>query len=162
MCAVCDLHANFLSLKVAILFAFFGLLRISNLAPAPAAGFDADKDTLIDDIRVHENSLVIYLKWTKTLQDSNQEAHIVVPALNDKDICPVKAFIDLTEHYNKYAIEGEVPLLPNPCAGQSKFMSTHMLRKWLNLAQDIADLDIHLTFHAFRRGGASLLYAEFP
>ena len=64
-------------MKFAILLALFGLLRISNLAPYAASSFDPDRCTLIENIEIREDALIVHLHWSKTMQLDDEEAKIL-------------------------------------------------------------------------------------
>ena len=50
LCLFCDTHPAYLPLKVALTFGFFGLFRVSNLAPATVKEFDPCRHTRITDV----------------------------------------------------------------------------------------------------------------
>ncbi len=55
-------------MKCAMLFAYFGFLRRSNLAPDTCKSFDPKRHTCRGDIVMNSSKIVIILKWTKTYQ----------------------------------------------------------------------------------------------
>ena len=52
--------------KTIYLFAFFGFFRISNLAPASKFMFDIKMHLCRGDVIIHEEFLIILVKWSKT------------------------------------------------------------------------------------------------
>ena len=66
------------ALKLFVLLSFFGLLRLSNLVPKTFRRIDKKRNTLIKDIWNTKFGLAILVKWTKTRQDNNQLAFVVV------------------------------------------------------------------------------------
>ena len=80
-------------LRCAIVFAFFGFLRISNLAPQTSALFNPRKHTCRGDIIIVKGGLRIMLKWTKTIRMGSQPQLISLPALpHNQVVCPVNAY----------------------------------------------------------------------
>ena len=50
------------------------------------------------DLLFAENSVVIVLKWSKTLQDRKQVATVTIPALGSSFLCPHKALTTLLQY----------------------------------------------------------------
>ena len=74
---LCDLLPHPLVFRTIYLFAFFGFLRISNLLPPSRLSFDHRKQLCRGDILVHSSHAVVLVKWSKTLQASNQGSFII-------------------------------------------------------------------------------------
>jgi hypothetical protein len=54
--------------NIAYIFGYLGLLRISNIAPKSSSSFDPFRDITRGDVSRAPSSLLINLRWTKTLQ----------------------------------------------------------------------------------------------
>jgi hypothetical protein len=50
--------------STAFIFAYMGLLRISNVAPPSSATFESMRHLRCGDITVHQKYLSIHLRWT--------------------------------------------------------------------------------------------------
>ncbi len=86
-------------LKTAILFIFWGLLRINNLAHATLTSFDPRRHTCRGDILLQYPGIVIILKWSKTCQDHKSVNLIPIPRIPGHPMCHVQAYITMTEQY---------------------------------------------------------------
>jgi integrase len=84
--SILPLHALY---RVAFSFAFLAMLRISNLAPPSSSSFDPFQHLRRGDITLHSDHLVIWLRWTKTLQCFNQTAHISLFPIPGSLLCPL-------------------------------------------------------------------------
>ena len=77
--------------RAVFLLAFFGFLRMSNIAPHSRYKFDRNKHFLRQDIIFAPPGAHILLKWTKTLQESTAHHFVQLPALSNPILCPVLA-----------------------------------------------------------------------
>ena len=68
----------------AMLLAFFGCFRLSNLVPPSKNKFDPVKHLKRDDIVFNRNFVLIYYKWSKTNQHSNRVAWIPIYPVADQ------------------------------------------------------------------------------
>ena len=133
---------------------YVGLLRQSSLAPATTAKFDNTRHPTIGDARLEQGALKLKLKWTKTLQKALDAKTIVLPATNDPQVCPVKA-------YKRYLsvrpnIDPAAPLLTyqdgNPIT--VRFLA----KRWSELVKDMGLSPTELSLHSLRKGGAAYAY----
>ena len=89
--------------------------------------------------------LHILIKWSKTIQDRNTVKILKHPSLGSNPICPVSAIKNL--------------LQITPGSNNSPLFQYKLASKWLPLTDNLlARLQLqnsNLTFHAFRRSGAS-------
>jgi hypothetical protein len=97
ICALCDSQATIGKvLKCAVLFAFFGFLPQSNLAPSSQLGFDPSRHTCRADVSEQPPGLVIALKWSKTLQRRADKPHLIpLPRIPGHPLCPLAAYRDM-------------------------------------------------------------------
>ena len=139
--------------KAVYTIAFFSFLRLSNLVPHCNKSFSPLYHLARADILFAPPGLQIIIKWTKTLQSRDAVKIIKIPSLGSNAICPVKAVKNLLHitpgHRNDPLFQyktpkGWFPLTDNQVRSHFKLI----LRK-LGLQ------DSNLTFHAFRRSGAT-------
>lgn len=143
-------------MKVAITFAFFGLLRQSNLAPQSVALAKDPRNTRRNDVVVAPPGLIITLRWTKTLQTGENVVRIPLPRLTGSRLCPVDAFIDLSR---RCPASPGAPLLCASIKGRRRVFTTHMLRSLLRAMLSTCHLSPRdHSLHGLRRGGASALF----
>ena len=138
--------------KTAYLFAYFGFLRISNLVPPSIKSFSCKKHLCRGDVIVTPNDLVVVIKWSKTLQATNQGSYIVLPKFINPSLCPWQHFQKLVQAY---------PVHNNhPCLGKIVFILVqYMLRQHLrNIVVQLGLDPTIYTFHTFRRSGATLAH----
>ena len=147
--------------KPVFLIAFFGFLRISNLAPHSISSFDPSRNMTISDVIFHANSMQIAIKWSKTLQFRNKVHIITLPKLKRSPLCPVKALKTAIKVYNPAPTES---LFQLPSVGRWLPLIDSRIRKVLsNLNVKLGLPPNHYTFHSFRRSGATLAYnAHMP
>ena len=77
------LNVKHLAAWVAMLLAFFGCLRLSNLVPLSKAKFDPAKQLRVNDIKFLDNLVVIFYKWSKTNQNTDRVTWIPVHCVDD-------------------------------------------------------------------------------
>ena len=63
------------------LFAFFSVLRLSNILPHSIKAFDSTRQLCQGDIIFSASHTVIIVKWSKTLQDRKTFATVAIPVL---------------------------------------------------------------------------------
>ena len=141
--------------KVAYCLGFFGFLRLSNLVPRSITTFSYLKHVCKGDIFFQQKEAIVLLKWTKTMQSNNKAKLLKIPVL-DNQFCPVKAIKDCLK-----LVPGDnnSPLLQIR-SGQTWMPMTdsrvrNHLKNVLMLLQMPPDF---ITFHTFRRSGASLAF----
>ena len=76
--------------KAIYLLYFFSFLRLSNLVPHTKSTFSVLKHLTQDDIFFKENSALMLIKCSKTMQLNKDAKLITIPSLQN-DICPVQA-----------------------------------------------------------------------
>ena len=139
--------------KAVYSIAYFSFLRISNLVPHSITTFSPLYHLARADIIFAPPGLQIIVKWTKTLQSRDAIKILKIPSLGSNPICPVNAVKNLLQItpgsrndplFQYKTPKGWVPLTDN----QVRFHLKLILKK-LGLQ------DSNLTFHAFRRSGAT-------
>ena len=73
------------------LLALFGFLRLSNLVPPSISQFDSTRHVARGDILPSPTHGTLIIKWTKTLQRSQDFATIQIPVLKNSPLCPLYA-----------------------------------------------------------------------
>ncbi len=71
---------------MAVIFGFFGFLRQSNLAPKSVKDFDNTRHTTRGDVKFQDPGLVI------SLQCGGEPHEVPLPKLQNKLLCPVRAY----------------------------------------------------------------------
>ena len=87
----CDGLESHYTYKAIFLRAFFGFLRISNLAPHSLSQFDPSRHLTPADIVFKQSTMTVALKWSKTIQTRDRVHTIVLPKLGSSILCPVNA-----------------------------------------------------------------------
>ena len=133
----------------AMLLAFFGCLRLSNLVPASQAVFDPMKQLTRDDIRFSDGLVLVFFKWAKTNQNSSKVSWI--------PICPVQdtrfnISVQLKKLFEVAKARNSDPVFT---FDKSKFHTRNSLVKLLNKCVKEAGLvPADYSWHSFRRGAA--------
>ena len=142
--------------KAIYTLAFFSFLRLSNLVPHSAKLFSPLYHLARGDIIFAPPGLHILVKWSKTIQDRKHIKILKIPSLGSNPICPVTAIKNL--------------LQITPGSNNSPLFQYKKSTKWLPLTDNqvrrhfktiLNRLQLHnstLTFHAFRRSGASFAF----
>ena len=145
--------------KCAVLFAFHGFFRISNITPRSPAEFNPAKHTCRGDIFEADPGLAVLLKWSKTNQDGQNSQLVPLPKTQDPGLCPVTAYKELTDLIpTQYRNQ---PLLSLPAPPSAPIVP--VTQSWLahNLAtslQIMGEDPKSFSFHSFRRAGATTAY----
>ena len=156
MVKVCSGNRSLLPLRVALIFGFMGFLRVSNLAPYTAEGFDCTRHTTRGDVKVTKAGIVLMLKWTKTRQAAKETAPVPLPALGDPDLCPLSALEEYVGTFPGLPPSPDSPLLVTTVEPMGKIVTVPMLRALMRRVAQAAGLaEQNYTPHSLRRGGAS-------
>ena len=138
------------------LVAYFGFLRISNIAPHSLKEYDATRHLTPSDVNFSKNFMSLSLKWSKTNQFRDKIQTITLPRLRHSILCPVKALKAAMKIYNPGPSE---PLFQIYSAGRWTVLIDSRIRKVLaNLNEKLGYPKNKFTFHTFRRSGATLAY----
>ena len=130
------------------------MARKSNLVPNSTRSVEKSKVLCRKDIKVYSDYLVVYFKWTKTIQLGNRILKIPLVAIPDSIFCPVRAY-DRMCKLNPISIDSPAFSV---CSKRSSVPITYnQLQN--KLKQLIRELGINpnlFSSHSFRRGGATL------
>ena len=143
-------------MKVALLFAYIGFLRQSNLAPRTVKSFDKRRHTKRRDVTFAPPGLVVTLPWSKTNQTGDRSVHIPLPILHNHSLCPVAAYSILQD---KCPVRQSAPLLSFHQRGALRIFTTSTLQSILQVMLAATNTPAGVfSFHALRRGGATAAY----
>jgi integrase len=149
-------HPMYVFFAVAILFAFMGMLRISNVTCASFKKFDPLRHIARGDVQPSEQGLVITIKWSKTLQSYRQGAVVHLPSIPHSPLCPVAVFNLLN---SKFPVPNNLPLLSYLAGSTYRVISKNSLQAMLKSAAAQANIPFDTSFHIFCRSAASLAFA---
>ena len=151
----CDLLADPPLYRAIYLLAFFGFLRMSNIAPHSRAQFDPQRHLLRQDIIFGDPGAHVLLKWTKTLQDRSAHHFVQIPKLNNSLLCPVTALRHLL---NTRPAPCHTPLFVFKSLPHNVVIDTHIRDALRFILRHLGlPLEGH-GFHTFRRSGATLAF----
>ena len=146
--SACSLTHDPKLFKAIFSVAFFGFLRISNIAPHAKALFNPTMHLLRKDVFFYNPGCHIRIKWSKTNQSKRNIHWLQLPQLKTHSICPVRAVYQLLESRQ---LPPEAPLFAFT-SGQTVIDTTirDVLKKIL---QTIGISALGHSFHTFRRSG---------
>ena len=151
----CEILPDPLLFRAIFLTAYYGFLRMSNIAPHSAATFDPAVHILRQDLIFAPPGAHLLLKWTKTLQD-NKSFHVIqLPEIQNIYLCPVRASKALLA---SRPLPPSAPLFANNFSPYKQIIDTHIrdaLKKVLT-HRNISHTS-H-SFHTFRRSGATFAF----
>ena len=151
----CDLTYMGPIFKVAYILGFFGFLRLSNLVPHTTSLFNHTKHLAQGDIIFTKSHVIVLLKWTKTMQLNNQIKLLKLPYLHN-ELCPARAL--------------KTCLALVPGGSNAPLLQFKLFQNWIPLTDSrvrrhlrniLSLLGYHpsfITFHSFRRSGATLAF----
>ena len=87
----CDILNDPVLFRAIFLTAFYGFLRMSNIAPHRAKDLDYHRHFLRKDLTFTDDGALLLIKWTKTLQDHKSYHILQLPKIKNLFLCPVKA-----------------------------------------------------------------------
>ena len=131
--------------------AFFGFLRISNIAPHSKANFSPSMHLLRQDVVFHPPGCHLRIKWSKTNQTRRNVHWLQLPYLNSHtDICPVRAIYALLK---SRPLAKNAPLFADPTG--TPILDTIIRDTLRKILQCIGIPTQGHSFHTFRRSGAT-------
>ena len=150
---LCEIYESSLTYRAAFLLAFYGLLRISNIAPPFAKAFDPAKHLLRQDVTFLYPGTHIALKWAKNLQAPERTHRVKLPRVRDPMLCPTQTLHHLL---TKRALKPSDPLFI--LDDYSLLSQSHLRRRLATLVRSLGLPITGFGFHTFRRSGATLAY----
>ena len=151
----CDILPDPILYRAIFLLAYFGYLRMSNIAPHSLAAFYSSKQFLRQDIIFGPPGAHLIIKWTKTLQDHKSHHVIQIPSIDNIFLCPVRALQALLK---SRPLPPTFPLFANFSYPHSQVIDTHIRN---SLEKVLAFKKFSLKgfgFHTFRRSGATFAF----
>ena len=161
MVEAAESSAELAPLAVVLTFGFIGYLRISNLAPHKAVGFDTSRHTTVGNIHLRNEGLVLSLKWSKSRQTTKTPVAIPLPCLGSTLLCPLRAWNRYNAHLTVAGVTPEAasPLLLTTHEPAGRVVMTHMVRAMFKRATRMAHVEeAGYTPHGLLRGGATFSY----
>ena len=141
--------------KAIYTLAFFSFLRILNLFPNTSKAYSPLYHLSRADIFFATPGIHLLLKWSKTLQSKDTVKLIKIPALGSNPICPVMAIRNLlsitpgTKNAHLFQYKTSQGWFP---------MTDTQVRHFKMILAKLQLQDPNLTFHAFRRSGATYAF----
>ena len=133
----------------AMLLAFFGCFRLSNLVPTSKKKFDPCKHLKRNDISFEKNFVLVFYKWSKTNQNLKKVSWIPICAVSDERF-NVKHF--LTKLFETVKVPNDSPLFS---FNVNQFHSKYSLIRLLDQCVFRSGLSqVDFSWHSFRRGSA--------
>ena len=153
--STCDLTYLGYMFKSIYLLAFFGFFRLSNLVPHVISDFSMLKHLTRGDVFFSTSHVIILLKWSKTMQTNDQAKLIKLPILNNQ-LYPQKA---LKTVFQLSPGSKNTPLFQFKASDAWLPMTDNRVRCHLRNILSLLHLDSnYITFHSFRRSGASFAF----
>ena len=142
--------------KAVFLVAYFGMLRLSNMAPHSAQSFDHSRHLCGGDVVFTSKYVKILIKWTKTVQTRDKIHVLSLPKLATPLLCPYSALKDIFAAYNPLPDD---PLFQIKTAKGMQVLIDSRIRKVLSsINLRMGYPPNFFTFHTFRCSGATLAY----
>ena len=133
----------------AILLAFFGCFRLSNLVPVSKNKFDPLKHLSRDDIKFEDDVVLVFYKWSKTNQNSNKVIWVPICSVVDERF-DIKRFL-----YKLFDTVKAPKAAPLFSFSKTNYHSRASLVRLLDLCIFEAGLSLtDYSWHSFRRGAA--------
>ena len=138
--------------KALYLTCFFSFLRLSNILPHSVHSFYFTRQLARGDFISHQQSGLLLIKWSKTIQNRRDTVTLPLPFLGSSHLCPISALAAMIQ---------AIPASPNdplfilPRKSGPTPLTDSVARKHLKTISLALALTPPLTFHAFRKAGAS-------
>ena len=151
----CDLLEDPELFRAIFLVAFFGFLRMSNVAPHSRAKFDPSRHILRQDVVFAYPGIHLILKWTKTLQERSSHHIVQLPQLDNKWLCPVRAVRNLLKSRQ---LPPNAPLFASLSPPHHQIIDTPIRYALKSILRSLNYPLAGHVFHSFRISGATLAY----
>ncbi len=138
----------------AALVLFFAMLRRSNLLPATTSSFDCRKQIRRCDIHWEKDSLMLTIRWSKTIQFGEGMLRIPLIRIKSSCHCPVQAMYQALRLSNA---DPEGPLFLAQPNGLPLTVPVFIQALKCGLQTHSVDSDQYAG-HSFRRGGTSWFF----
>ena len=151
----CDILSDPILFRAIFLTAFYGFLRMSNIAPHSSKKFDQNHHFLRQDLIFAPPGAHLLIKWTKTLQHHKSYHWIQLPSIQNKFLCPVRALRALIA---SRPLPPSFPFFANNLHPYSQVIDTHIRDALKKVLAHKNMTSRGHGFHAFRRSGATLAF----
>ena len=133
----------------AMLLAFFGCFRLSNLVPASKSKFDPLKQLKRNDIRFEDKFVLVYYKWSKTNQHTNKVTWVPICPVRDERF-NIKKYLKML--FSIVKVPSDAPLFSfYDKNSHSRYSLIRLLDQCVfQTGLPLADY----SWHSFRRGAA--------
>ena len=133
----------------AMLLAFFGCFRLSNLVPTSKGKFNPLKQLTRSDVRFKDDFVLVFYKWSKTNQSQANVTWIPIHSVSDHRF-DIKNFFKLL--FSVVKVPDEAPLFSYD---KKNFHSKYSFIRVLDSCLFEAGLNLRdYSWHSFRRGAA--------
>ena len=140
--------------QLSFILGFLGLLRISNIVPESDACIDKSRDTLLGDLQIKNDSLLVKIKWAKNMQTGSDM--LTLPSTRQISLCPVQTWNYYFNSYLPQGIDLSLPLLLERHDNVLVIIDQCALRKYQHKIWHLLNLQhMNYTSHSLRRGGAT-------
>ena len=150
--ALTEAFPSALVYQTLLLVAYFSFLRLSNLLPHTVANFNPTRQLARGDLLFSSEGVTLLIKWSKTLQSRSDIRTTPRPLLKNSPLCAVTALHTLLATYPGSSND-LVFCISRPHA--LVLLTYSFARKFFNKLSDILRISPKLTFHDFRRSGAT-------
>ena len=147
-------HSNVF--KALYLTCFFSFLRLSNSLPHSLSTFDVTRHIARADFITAGSGAVLLLKWSKQYRTGNPLT-IPLPNLAHSSLCPIRAISLMIQ---QVLAGSNDPLFTIQTTRGPIPHTDSVARKHLKNASTALHISPSLTFHAFRRAGASWAFSH--
>lgn len=138
------------------LIAFFMFSRKSNLVPISTSKFDPKKQLCRKDFEIHDEYLIISIRWSKTIQFGQRILSIPLCAIHGNPLCPVAAFKKMCQ---KIPAEGSDPAFCKKIGSYTiPITYQEYQKKFKKLITSTGRNPNLYSTHSFRRGGATFAF----
>ena len=134
------------------LFCFYSFLRLSNILPHAMKDFDPTRHLTRGDLIFSQNSCIVIIKWSETIQDRKSTKTITIPALGASPLCPIEG---LKRMFSAIPASKNQPLFSIWSNNRIVPLTDSMARKHLKKVCSALNIQPPLTFHSFRRAGTT-------
>lgn len=143
----------------AALVSFYGMFRRSNVTAQSTTSFDPRKCLTRGDVEIARDSVVIKIRWSKTIQFGERVLKVPLPRLFGQPLCPVAA---VTHHF---ALTPGVPpsgpaFVSQTATNSFPLTATAFVKRVKECLETKGYNAREYAGHSFRRGGASYAHQQ--
>lgn len=146
------------TIKCVLTMMYVSMLRQSNFLAASQKAFDSTRQLTRGDVTVQPNGLRLRIKWEKNMQKSTGAAYVLLPYLNDINLCPVRAYFTMLAHIPTVSLDNPLAMFRDYRPIPLYFLQKLWRRAILRLGMDPK----HLRLHGLRRGAATYIASCSP